>query len=229
MASAVDPRFKLKYVAEENRESIEARLTSEMKTVMERASTEPTTTPAADTDVPTGGAQKKKRGLGSFFKATEDTATGPSPPQQDQAIAFELQAYLQARPLDTEADPLEWWKASQTLYPRLSKLARKYLCIPATSAASERIMHFVTQASVQWTLEEQAGLQPCTRLRDLGDEQTALCPSPVVPSLLPRGVWRYCVRTLHQAMGTLYPTEWTAKFHLFILLFAVEVISIMEQ
>ena len=34
MASAVDPRFKMKYVAEENRESIEARLTSEMKTVM---------------------------------------------------------------------------------------------------------------------------------------------------------------------------------------------------
>ena len=34
MASAVDPRFKMKYVAEENRESIDARLTSEMKTVM---------------------------------------------------------------------------------------------------------------------------------------------------------------------------------------------------
>ena len=104
----------------------------------ERTSTEPTTTPAADTDAPTGGAQKKKRGLGSFFKATEDTAAGPSP-QQDQAIAFELQAYLQARPLDPEADPLEWRKASQTLYPLLSKLATKYLCIPATSAASERV------------------------------------------------------------------------------------------
>lgn len=34
MASAHDPRFKPKYVAGENRGSVEARLTSEMKTVL---------------------------------------------------------------------------------------------------------------------------------------------------------------------------------------------------
>ena len=105
----------------------------------ERTPTEPTVTLADDTGAATGGARKKKRGLGSFFKATEDTTPGPAAPQSDQAIAFELQSYLQAGSLDTEADPLEWWKASQSLYPRLSKLARKYLCIPATSAASGRV------------------------------------------------------------------------------------------
>lgn len=34
MTSALDPRFKLKYVSEDNRGSIEDRLTAEMKSVM---------------------------------------------------------------------------------------------------------------------------------------------------------------------------------------------------
>jgi len=41
--------------------------------------------------------------------------------------------------LDAEEDPLKWWIESQRIYPRLSKLARKYLCIPATSSSSERV------------------------------------------------------------------------------------------
>ena len=34
---------------------------------------------------------------------------------------------------------LEWWKKNEIFYPRLSILARKYLCIPASSIPSERI------------------------------------------------------------------------------------------
>ena len=36
-------------------------------------------------------------------------------------------------------NPLKWWKDHQTAYPILSKLARKVLCIPATSAPAERL------------------------------------------------------------------------------------------
>lgn len=66
--------------------------------------------------------KKKKKGLGSCFKATVTP-----PPQQDQAIASELQSYLQREILDAEEDPLKWWMESQRLNPRLSNLARKYL------------------------------------------------------------------------------------------------------
>jgi len=37
-------------------------------------------------------------------------------------------------------DPLSWWKIQGALrFPHLAKLAEKYLCIPATSATSERV------------------------------------------------------------------------------------------
>ena len=35
-------------------------------------------------------------------------------------------------------DVLGWWRVHATHFPSLSILARKYLCIPATSASSER-------------------------------------------------------------------------------------------
>ena len=40
--------------------------------------------------------------------------------------------------LDKECDPLEWWKKRSERYPLLSKMVRKYLCVPATSVESER-------------------------------------------------------------------------------------------
>ena len=33
-------------------------------------------------------------------------------------------------------DPLAWWKLHDSRFPRISKLARKYLAIPASSAPS---------------------------------------------------------------------------------------------
>ncbi len=66
------------------------------------------------TEDPAAAPKKKKKGLSSFFKVTTDKAAGP-PLQQDQAIALELQSYLQAETLDAEEDPLQWWRESQRL------------------------------------------------------------------------------------------------------------------
>lgn len=52
---------------------------------------------------------------------------------------MEPRAYLQTTEVDSDADPLEWWRCHQANFPRVAKLARQYLCIPATSAPSERV------------------------------------------------------------------------------------------
>lgn len=51
----------------------------------------------------------------------------------------ELNAYLQRNVIKLNEDPLQEWQNTKTIYPRLYKLAMKYLVIPGTSVPSERL------------------------------------------------------------------------------------------
>ena len=51
----------------------------------------------------------------------------------------EMRLYLQEKNITRHDDPLIWWKEHATHYPHLQQLARKYLCIPATSVPAERL------------------------------------------------------------------------------------------
>ncbi len=76
----------------------------------------------------------------SFFKAAQSHKGQTDPAsQQHQSVSMELQSYLFLSNADSVVDPLVWWKAHKEQYPRLCSLARKYLCIPATSSPSERV------------------------------------------------------------------------------------------
>ncbi|XP_057210029.1 E3 SUMO-protein ligase ZBED1-like [Triplophysa rosa] len=138
MASTVDPRFKMSYVAEDNQTSIQTRLKVEMQIVaMMVPPREPPqgNTEEEEEDAEAGCAPKKKMTLGSYFKTTEQALP---PNNQEPSVTCELQSYLQSCNLDSEGDPLKWWNEHEKIYPRLSKVAKKYLCIPATSSPSER-------------------------------------------------------------------------------------------
>ena len=50
----------------------------------------------------------------------------------------ELDHYL-AAPTKATCDPLLWWVEKQKTYPRLSRMARDYLSVPATSVDVERV------------------------------------------------------------------------------------------
>lgn len=49
----------------------------------------------------------------------------------------EVSLYTSLPPV-RKADPLVWWRDNQATFPHLATLAKKYLCVPATSCSSER-------------------------------------------------------------------------------------------
>ncbi|EZA58810.1 Zinc finger BED domain-containing protein [Ooceraea biroi] len=54
------------------------------------------------------------------------------------SAAQQVQLYLCEPQIDINMDPFQWWKSHEKKFPQLTRLAKKYLCIPATSVASER-------------------------------------------------------------------------------------------
>jgi len=41
--------------------------------------------------------------------------------------------------VDSEANPLQWWNDHQEMFSNLKNVAKKYLCVPATSSPSKRV------------------------------------------------------------------------------------------
>ena len=91
------------------------------------------------------GPQKKKskKGLFSLLEDLMDSSSVMSDIPQETAKK-EVHQYLSldASPSDSPVDPMKWWKTYCVQLPFLSLLARKYLCIPATSVPSERTLCF---------------------------------------------------------------------------------------
>ncbi|KAL4006660.1 nucleobindin [Sarotherodon galilaeus] len=143
MATLVDPRFKTAYIKEERVEFIKMRAAAELvdmvgATAPESAQTAAASSspPAAEDDPELPRPTKKKKSLGSYFKKAGQSTTHSHPSRA--SIELELSMYLQTPGPDSETDPLERWKQHETNFPSVARLARKYLCIPATSSSSER-------------------------------------------------------------------------------------------
>ncbi|XP_073699819.1 E3 SUMO-protein ligase ZBED1-like [Garra rufa] len=143
MATLVDPRFKTAYMNEERVEFIKMRAAAELVAMAapESAQTEAASiSPPAAEDNPElpcpHPTKKTKKSLGSYFKKACQGTTHSQPSRA--SIELELSMYLQAPGPDSETDPLEWWRQHELSFPSVARLAKKYLCIPATSSSSER-------------------------------------------------------------------------------------------
>lgn len=141
MASFVDPRFRTTYISGEKVGALKNRAVLEVETLLADQSSCQLPYPHVSTvPGPAEGesavAPKAKKTLASFFKQQ----TAPATAQTTRgAVENELTSYLQSANVESDTDPLKWWKAHECLFPGLSHLAKKYLLVPATSSPSERV------------------------------------------------------------------------------------------
>ncbi|CAM4658701.1 unnamed protein product [Leuciscus chuanchicus] len=138
MASLLDPRFKTTYIEAERVDYMKVKAAAEMESLAaeQSKSAEGASLPPVEAaeEIP---AKKKKKSLGSFFKIKSRKCQA-DPQSERESIEMELNSYLQTVEVDGETNPLEWWRQHEAYFPRVASLAKKYLCIPATSAPSER-------------------------------------------------------------------------------------------
>lgn len=74
-----------------------------------------------------------------FVSKSNDIIDVLFPDEPTDKQISEIDAYLKEIPINKSSNILLWWKNNSIRYPKLSKLAKKYLCIPATSTPSERV------------------------------------------------------------------------------------------
>ena len=56
---------------------------------------------------------------------------------------FTCNAYTRVQQVPLDTDPLMWWKHHVEEFPRLSRMVRQHLVVPATSASPERLFSSV--------------------------------------------------------------------------------------
>ena len=78
-------------------------------------------------------------------------------------------SYMQIKRDGNITDALEWWKGSQSMYPKLSKMARDVLAVPATGAGVEREFSI----SGRIVTKQRNRLSPTT-IRDLSNTNDEL-------------------------------------------------------
>ncbi|XP_065891712.1 E3 SUMO-protein ligase ZBED1-like [Dysidea avara] len=172
VSSFLDPRVKTKHlkdqdvikqcVIEEGAELIESGAGVDDHSVVVVSGDEPSTSSGG-----VGCPPNKQRKLSSLLREATSTVcstAGTVTPSKEQTaedkMRNEVEEYLKTSTIDPEVNPLKWWKIHATDFPVISKLARKYLCVCASSSPSERVFslsgHIVSKKKA--TQGEHAGI-----------------------------------------------------------------------
>lgn len=152
MAALLDPRYKdLNFISDENikvkiHSSLQIQYDQLKREMQQQISTppSPTITPistiSADTSrssTPSTRSLHKykvrcEKSIRKVFQTTEKSTASST-------IADEITTYFLLPVARENKNPLNWWKTKKEIFPILSIIAQKYLGIPATSVASERL------------------------------------------------------------------------------------------
>ncbi|XP_047229374.1 E3 SUMO-protein ligase ZBED1-like [Girardinichthys multiradiatus] len=81
---------------------------------------------------------RKRVTLRSLLQKQADAVAGPIGSVEDR-VGAEITAYCLEPVIQADKDPLLWWKCAARRFPLMSRVARKHLCVCATSSPSERV------------------------------------------------------------------------------------------
>lgn len=151
IASLLDPRYKdLNFISDEDikvriHSSLQIQYDQLKREMQQQTSTPPSPTISAisttstDTRSSTPSTrslheyrERREKSIKKVFQTAEKSISS-------SAIADEITTYFLLPVARENKNPLNWWKTKQEIFPILSIIARKYLGIPATSVASERL------------------------------------------------------------------------------------------
>ena len=127
MAAALDPRFKLDWCFtdfERQSNTFLIRLGKSVNLNLASGSN-----PESSSHSP----PKKRIKLFSFMSSTREI------PRSELSLENEVKDYFADAILEEEKDQLQFWKTKESLFPTLATLAKKYLCVPASSALVEKV------------------------------------------------------------------------------------------
>ena len=77
--------------------------------------------------------------LGGTFSSGSSQAAAAAAPNPIIMIEKEMDKYTRETCIPLKSCPLKWWRENAKYYPMLSRLAKVFLSIPATSVPSERV------------------------------------------------------------------------------------------
>ena len=129
MASLLDPRYKSligrDVLSQEQRDVLHKSLIASVGTL---ASCQSVKVEEEDNHPPTKKCKILDALKGDVIDLSKDCS--------DSSVEFELECYLKESV--TVSEPLMWWKLCASKFPRIAKVAKVFLAIPATSISSER-------------------------------------------------------------------------------------------
>ena len=128
--------FKFQHVDADDRNDVHATIKGDLRDLI-RAENE--RQEQKDDDEGDEPVEKKAKSAISFLMGSDSESDNndeaPQQPLVDEILELEFQKYCTV----TATLLLKWWAAKSASYPFMIKLARKYLGVPSTSVASERV------------------------------------------------------------------------------------------
>ena len=132
LATILDPRFKLRWSNEAEKESLIDLLKGAVKKL------ELPSTAEQDQEQSEEPCPKKVKALFSFMPDA-DSGSSLSRSQSQSSGAKEVDEYLQAGSVSMQINPLKFWKENEKKYPLMVRLARDVLGVPSSSSPVEQL------------------------------------------------------------------------------------------